>query len=110
MAAEKGHKEKKKSIALKASKYESDGESEPDDEELAMLASRFRKVFKKTRERRKFKNFKNQREKKEIITCYECKKPGHIRPECPLINKLKRKAMVATWDDSEEDSSDEEEL
>ncbi|KAH9649211.1 hypothetical protein KPL70_025897 [Citrus sinensis] len=35
LAIEKGHEEKKKSIALKASKYESDGESEPDDEELA---------------------------------------------------------------------------
>ncbi|KAH9686293.1 Integrase catalytic domain-containing protein [Citrus sinensis] len=69
LAAEKGHKEKKKSIALKASKHESDGESEPEDEELAMLAR---------------------------------------RSECPLINKLKKKAMVATWDDSEEESSDEE--
>ncbi|KAH9649255.1 Integrase catalytic domain-containing protein [Citrus sinensis] len=108
LAAEKGHEEKKKSIALKASKYERDGESEPDDEELAMLARRFRKFFKKTGERRNFRNFKNHREKKEAITCYECKKPGHIRSECPLINKLKKKAMVATWDDSEEESSDEE--
>ncbi|KAH9651466.1 Integrase catalytic domain-containing protein [Citrus sinensis] len=108
LAAEKGHEEKKKSIALKASKYESDGESEPDDEELAMLARRFRKFFKKTGERRNFINFKNHREKNEAITCYECKKPGHIRSECPLINKLKKKAMVATWDDSEEESSDEE--
>ncbi|KAH9734288.1 Integrase catalytic domain-containing protein [Citrus sinensis] len=107
-AAEKGHEEKKKSSALKASKYESNGESEPDDEELAMLARRFRKFFKKTGERRNFRNFKNQREKKEVITCYECKKPDHIRSECTLINKLKKKAMVATWDDSEEDSSDEE--
>ncbi|KAH9687344.1 hypothetical protein KPL70_014732 [Citrus sinensis] len=110
LAAEKGNEEKKKSIALKASKYESDGGSEPDDEELAMLARRFRKFFKKIGERRKFRNFKNQREKKEVITCYECKKPGHIRSECLLINKLKKKAMVATWDDSEEDSSDEEGL
>ncbi|KAH9649048.1 Integrase catalytic domain-containing protein [Citrus sinensis] len=108
LAAEKGHEEKKKSIALKASKYESDGESEPDDEELAMLARRFRKFFKKTGERRNFRNFKNHREKKDAITCYECKKPGHIRSECPLINKLKKKAMVTTWDDSEEESSDEE--
>ena len=108
MTVEKGHEEKKKSIALKASKYESDGESEPDDEEMAMLAMRFRKFFKKTGERRNFRNFKNQREKKEVITCYECKKLGHIRSECPLINKLKKNAMVATWDDSEEDSSDEE--
>ncbi|KAH9671809.1 hypothetical protein KPL70_017497 [Citrus sinensis] len=108
LAAEKGHEEKKKSIALKASKYESGGESEPDDKELAMLARRFRKFFKKTGERRNFRNFKNYREKKEAITCYECKKPGHIRSECPLINKLKKKAMVATWDDSEEESNDEE--
>ncbi|KAH9751164.1 hypothetical protein KPL71_014169 [Citrus sinensis] len=108
LAAEKGHEEKKKSIALKTSKYESDGESEPDDEELAILARRFRKFFKKTGERRNFRNFKNQREKKEVITCYEYKKPGHIRSKCPLINKLKKKAMVVTWDDSEEDSSDEE--
>ncbi|KAH9725866.1 hypothetical protein KPL70_008032 [Citrus sinensis] len=108
LAAEKGHEEKKKSIALKASKYESDGESESDDEELAMLARRFRKFFKKTGGRRNFRNFKNYREKNEAITCYECKKPGHIRSECPLINKLKKKAIVATWDDSEEESNDEE--
>ncbi|KAH9768444.1 hypothetical protein KPL71_011606 [Citrus sinensis] len=38
LAAEKGHEEKKKNIALKASKRESDEESEMDDEELAMLA------------------------------------------------------------------------
>ena len=98
----------KKSIALKASKHESDGESELDDEELVMLARRFRKFFKKTGERKNFRNFKNYREKKEAITCYECKKSGHIRSECPLINKLKKKEMVVTWDDSEEDSSDEE--
>ncbi|KAH9686494.1 hypothetical protein KPL70_014367 [Citrus sinensis] len=108
LAAEKEHEEKKKSIALKASKHESDGESEPDDKELAMLARRFRKFFKKTGERNIFRNFKNHRKKKEAITCYEWKKPGHIRSECPLINKLKKKVMVATWDDSEEESSDEE--
>ena len=55
LAAEKRDEEKKKSIALKASKYESDGESEPDDEELAMVARRFKMFFKKTGERRKFR-------------------------------------------------------
>ncbi|KAH9679893.1 Integrase catalytic domain-containing protein [Citrus sinensis] len=109
LAAERGNEEKKKNIALKATKYENDGESEPDDEELAMLARRFRKFFKKIGDRRKFRNFKNQKEKKEVIICYECKKPAHIRSECPLLNKLKKKAMVATWDVSDEDSSDEEE-
>ncbi|KAH9734859.1 Integrase catalytic domain-containing protein [Citrus sinensis] len=110
LAAERGNEETKKNIALKATKYESDGESESDDEELAMLARRFKNFFKKTSDRRKFRNFKNQKEKKEVIICYECKKPGHIRSECPLLNKLKKKAMVATWDDSDEDSSDEKEL
>ncbi|KAH9704287.1 hypothetical protein KPL70_011393 [Citrus sinensis] len=109
LAAERGNEERKKTIALKVTKYESDEESEPDDEELAMLARRFKKIFKKTGDRRKFRNFKNQKEKKEVIICYECKKPGHIRSECPLLNKLKKKAMVATWDDSDEDSSDEDE-
>ncbi|KAK9232890.1 hypothetical protein WN943_023138 [Citrus x changshan-huyou] len=82
LAAEKGHeKKKKKSIVLKASKHESDKESELDDEEM---------------------------EKKEQISCYECKKPGHIWSECPLLNKFKKKAMVATWDDSDEETSDDE--
>ena len=106
LAAEKGHEEKKKNITLKASKCESDEESEMDDEELAMLARRFRKFYKKNNEQRKFRGYKN---KNEPITCYECKKPGHIRPECPLLNKFKKKAMVATWDDSDEETSDDDE-
>ncbi|KAH9801446.1 hypothetical protein KPL71_001040 [Citrus sinensis] len=109
LAAEKGHEEKKKNIALKASKHESDEESEMDNEELAMLARRFRKFYKKNNEQRKFRGYKNKKEKKEPITCYECKKPGHIRPECPLLNKFKKKAMVATWDDSDEETSDDDE-
>ncbi|KAH9704888.1 Integrase catalytic domain-containing protein [Citrus sinensis] len=108
LAAEKGHEEKKKNIALKASKHESDEESEMDDEELAMLARRFRKFYKKNNEQRKFRGYNNKKEKNEPITCYECKKPRHIRPECALLNKLKKKAMVATWDDSDEETSDED--
>ncbi|KAH9783348.1 Integrase catalytic domain-containing protein [Citrus sinensis] len=109
LAAEKWHEEKKKNIALKASKCESDEENEMDDEELAMLTRRFRKFYKKNNKQRKFRGYKNKKEKKEPITCYECKKPGHIRPECPLLNKFKKKAMVATWDDSDEETSDDNE-
>ena len=79
LAAEKDNGEKKKNIARKASKHESDEESELDDEEMTMLARKFRNSIKKTSEQRKFRNYKNQKEKKESNSCYECKKHGQIR-------------------------------
>ncbi|GAV77017.1 zf-CCHC domain-containing protein/UBN2 domain-containing protein, partial [Cephalotus follicularis] len=63
--------------------------------------------------------------KREEPTCFECKKPGHFKNECPYLKKKekfnkelfkkeneqskKKKAMVATWDDSDPSSSEEEE-
>ena len=51
----------------------------------------------------------NKREKDPIV-CQKCRKSGHIKFECPLLNKqLKRpskKAMVATRSDS--DASDDD--
>ncbi|GAV91045.1 zf-CCHC domain-containing protein, partial [Cephalotus follicularis] len=57
--------------------------------------------------------------KKEEPTCYECKKSGHLKNECPNLTKKmqfkkrneyskKKKAMVATWSDSDSSSSEEE--
>ncbi|MQM23134.1 hypothetical protein Taro_056197, partial [Colocasia esculenta] len=49
-----------------------------------------------------------------MIVCYEYKKPGHMRGECPeLKKKLKKdkftfkkaKAMMATWSDEDEDDN-----
>ena len=76
---------------------------------MAILTRRFRKFYKKISEQRKFRNFKNQKKKKEPITCYKCKKPGHIRSECPLLNNLKKKTIVATWDDSDNETGDDNE-
>ena len=109
MVDERSNEEKKKNITLKASKHDSDEESELDEEEMDMLARKFRKVFKKSGEQRKFIDLKNRKEKNEVIQCYKCKKPGYIRSECPLLNKPKKKAMVVTWDDSDEETSDDEE-
>ena len=108
LIAENDNKEKK-SIALKASKHASDEESELDDEDMAILSKRFKKFFKKASESKRFRNYKNQKEKNELITCYECKNPGHIRSECPLLKKLKKKAIVAIWDVSDKETSDDKE-
>ncbi|KAL4317944.1 hypothetical protein GQ457_18G012840 [Hibiscus cannabinus] len=85
---------KKIGIASKASQEESDY-SEEEDEEMALLA------------KRDFKN-KNKENKKDQLICYECKKPGLIRTDCPQLKKKsfrkknkKLNAHVATWSDEE---------
>ncbi|GAV92271.1 zf-CCHC domain-containing protein, partial [Cephalotus follicularis] len=53
---------------------------------------------------------KSDKEEKKVI-CYKCNKPGHIRPDCPKYkkNKDKKKAMIATWSNGDDSSSDEDE-
>ncbi|KAK9011529.1 hypothetical protein V6N11_044377 [Hibiscus sabdariffa] len=116
---EKKEIEKKKiGIALKAS-LESDS-SDEDDEEMAFLARRFTRFMKSNRGRKflrkgEFKN-KNREDENDQLICYECKKPGHIRTECPQLKKKsfgkkkKPKDHVATWSDEESSDEDEEEV
>ncbi|WRX21645.1 zinc finger protein [Theobroma cacao] len=123
-------KEKKKSIAFKASILEEELEelSCDDDDELALVARKFRKIMGRRNRRLAKKGFKkdqgtswkirnkNDSNKKEELICYECKKPGHFKSECPLLkdetpkkNKKSKKAMVAsTWSDSDTSSSEAE--
>ncbi|GAV79835.1 zf-CCHC domain-containing protein [Cephalotus follicularis] len=106
---------KKKSIALKASKEESESD---EDGDVALTTSQFKKFLKSQKGKKALKKFPHNVEssKKEEPTCYECKKPGHFKNECPNLKKKekfikehskKKKAMVATWDDSDLTSSEE---
>ena len=100
---------KDKSIALQAQESSSD-----DDEDVALLS---RKIARMLRGRRKFGNSSK--------VCYECRKPGHFKDECPNLKKKeenekmkkkstwkgdkKKKAFKATWSDSSEGEDNDEE-
>lgn len=47
--------------------------------------------------------------------CYECRKPGHINPDCPLVKRKKGKTKKKVsalkpemWSDAECESSDDD--
>ncbi|MQL87667.1 hypothetical protein Taro_020216 [Colocasia esculenta] len=127
---------KKHSNALKAEEdlleeFSDNNESNEDDEdEEAMLSRRLqrilakkkkyqssRKYFKKNKD---FKKTEGKDQKKAEPTYYECKKPGHIRVECPKLKKsefrmkessrkprrFKKKAMAVAWDYSSDSDSE----
>ena len=87
-------KEKKKSIALKASQDDSEEESLEDSSDeggdIAMLTRNFKKFLRKNNSSRTRDFKKGDGKKNKEVTCYECKKPGHIESEC-LRLKFKNK-------------------
>ena len=122
MKSHDDHDKKKKGIAFKSSIKEDESSEEDDDEEFAMMARRFKKFFRKGGQRFNQrrddtfkKNLKEEPQKKEPIICYECKKPGHIKAECPKLRKFSKdkkkgkKAMIAAWGESDSESSSDEE-
>ncbi|MQM13745.1 hypothetical protein Taro_046670 [Colocasia esculenta] len=76
-----------------------------------------RRHFKKNKD---FKRSDGKDVKKGEPICYECKKPGHIKAECPKIKKpefrkkdsskkfrkYKKKAMAAAWENSSDSDSE----
>ena len=93
-----------------------DSETSESDEEIYSFTRKFKKLMRRKKEKGKkvFKKdgYKNE-VKKDPIICYECKKPGHVRPKCPHLKKLdkkaKRIAMLAAWGNSSDDDSSNEE-
>ncbi|MQM11663.1 hypothetical protein Taro_044572 [Colocasia esculenta] len=134
---------KKHSNALKAAEDTSNEESDDDgsigssEDEEVFLSRRLQRILAKKnyqsgkryfKKGRDFKKSEVKDTKKSEPICYECKKPGHIKAECPKLKKTKfrkkdsskkfkkykKKAMAAAWSndsdsDSESSSSEEEE-
>ncbi|GAV61216.1 zf-CCHC domain-containing protein [Cephalotus follicularis] len=88
---------------------------------MGLITTQFKKFHKSQKGKKAFKKYPHKEEstKKEELICYECKKPGHFKSECPSIKKKeqfkksnehskKKKAIISTWDDSDELSSDED--
>src|SRR4051812_6480949 len=89
-----------------------------------MISRRVNQLWKS--KQRNFRNFRSskkpkrgessggRRSDKKKVICYECNEPGHIKNECPKLQKEnpkkkfhKKKGLMATWDDSESESNSE---
>ncbi|MQM12366.1 hypothetical protein Taro_045284 [Colocasia esculenta] len=79
--------------------------------------SKLQKILKKKKNISRRIQKKERKEKDPV--CYECRKPGHLRPDCPKLKKtgqpekskkkhkkFKRKAMAAAWENEEATSSE----
>src|ERR1044072_6472190 len=129
-----------KSVALKSNSRKSkvrqdkeeseDSEESSEEDELSLISRRINHLWKHRYGRRsqggrrnakgRFESTSGQDEAADKeATCFECKKPGHYRNECPKLKKDKKseklhkgkKGLMATWDDSdseEEEDSEEE--
>ena len=94
-----------------------DDEEEIDEEEMTMMVRKFKKFFRKKGGFLKGESSHKKDYKKERTpVCFECKKPGHFKAECPSLQRAKgkdkRKAFVSSiWvNSSHEEASDEEEV
>ncbi|CAM8944176.1 unnamed protein product [Rhodiola kirilowii] len=112
-----------KGIALKAELSEDKVEAGCTTEKLAMMAQNFGRMVRKINRRGPeqgqssstgFRNWKSDRSRssdmrqqssdkgKEEIQCHECKGFGHIQSQC-ANTLMKKKAMMASFSDSESD-------
>src|SRR4029079_19332015 len=94
-----------------------------DEETIALLARDFKKMLRNKRWQRQPRKLFHKRDKHEkkgkpfnsnkmVSTkhsgCFECGSQEHMIKDCPKRSTIKKKAMIATWSDSEPDSDGNE--
>ncbi|XP_057756290.1 uncharacterized protein LOC130975519 [Arachis stenosperma] len=107
--------DKKKSIALK-SRMTAQGEESDDsfsDEEMVLFARKMRRLLRYKNKGKGSSSSKDAKKDQVKLTCHHCKEPGHFKSDCPQLKKGekfkkdKKKVMMATWEDLENDTSSE---
>ncbi|VFQ98074.1 unnamed protein product, partial [Cuscuta campestris] len=101
--------QKKKGIALKATKESVEDDSIDDDNEFGLVIKKFHKFMKK--------EFKRKGRKHDGPSkCYGCGEIGHIKPRCPKSKGgkdkpgfKKQRAYISWGGDSGDESTDQEE-
>ena len=99
--------------AKKSEEDEKDSCNDDDDEkdEIAYLAERISKAWIKRKKKKGYvpKKDKKGKAKQSEVIFFECKEPGHVRSKYPRLKKkpqeegTKKKAMMATWQDLDEE-------
>ncbi|XP_057756400.1 uncharacterized protein LOC130975654 [Arachis stenosperma] len=107
---------KKKGIALKSVTESLDDESSDNlsDDEFILFAKKFRKMMKMKEQNKGGGSRKPKRNLSKVI-CHNCREAGHYKFDCPKLKKedkskmKKKKGLMTSWEDLENDSEDEEE-
>ncbi|KAL5158870.1 hypothetical protein HKD37_15G043250 [Glycine soja] len=68
-----------------------DDDFDEEDDELSLITRKIRKMWEKKNSSwsNESSNISFHDKEKSLIICYECKKPGHFRSECPDLEKPK---------------------
>ncbi|KAI0516137.1 hypothetical protein KFK09_008809 [Dendrobium nobile] len=120
-----GEKKKEKTVALKAHKSDSKSSGSESDE-VAFITRQFKSFVRKKQKHhwRKGKDYKHSKGSSDVV-CYECRKPGHVKANCPILQdhsskekekgeekpkfkKDKKRVQKAFWAESGTDSSETE--
>ncbi|RDX81036.1 hypothetical protein CR513_38331, partial [Mucuna pruriens] len=93
-------------------------------DELSYISRKMHSIWKQKRGskcKNTTKKYTKEVKDKSQVVCYECKKPGHFKFECPSMEKdkenekkksffKKKKGLMPTWEDLDLSSSKEENL
>lgn len=119
---------KKKTIALKFMEQDKDeteqdedeteqSEDGDDDKVMALITRKFKWFISRRGQGMRKKPMakgdpSKKKEKEQLLECYECKRIGYFKVDCPMFKKApkkpKKRAMIANWRDNDESSLEEE--